>query len=71
MNLSVAVGRDDSVTKHVLPFKRYFEDDNNLYLLTKYCQHKTLEQLLYERKKLNEFQVSIIMRHLLTGVQYL
>ena len=33
-------------SSHILKFDRYFEDQDNLYMLFQYCKHKTVDNLL-------------------------
>lgn len=58
-------------SQHILKFERYFEDQDNLYMLFQYCKHKTLAELLRGQRKLIQNDVSIIIRQLVHGLLYL
>ena len=66
-NLSVATKN----LRSIVPFERYFENDKNFCLLTKYYKLGTLEQLLDKRQKLTEPEVIIIMKQVLAGLKHL
>lgn len=55
----------------VVRFERYFEDENNVYILLELCRNETLMELLKRRKRLTELEARFYMGKLLDAVQYL
>ncbi|KAJ0395099.1 hypothetical protein ATCC90586_001496 [Pythium insidiosum] len=56
---------------NVVAFDRYFEDDNNAYILLELCRNQSLSDLLRRRKRLSEAEVRFYVRQLVEGLIYL
>ena len=56
---------------HVVKFKKYFHDDNFVYLLLELCKNTSLSQLMKNRKKLSELETKYYTRQIIKGLVYL
>ncbi|CAD8146010.1 unnamed protein product [Paramecium pentaurelia] len=57
--------------QNVVGFHRYFEDDENVYILLELCTNQTMNELLKRRKRLTELEVQCYLMQILIALQYL
>ena len=56
---------------HVVDFRSYFEDKDNVYMIMELCESSTLAQLVKKRKRLSEPEVQYYMSQLLAAVSFM
>ncbi|TMW56886.1 hypothetical protein Poli38472_002811 [Pythium oligandrum] len=56
---------------NVVQFERYFEDEENAYMLLELCRNQSLSDLLRRRKRLSEAEVRFYIRQMIDGIAYL
>lgn len=57
--------------KNIVHFEKYFEDQNNEYIIMELCQNRSLKELVRGRKKLNEVETRFFMMQIIEGVEYI
>jgi polo-like kinase 1 len=57
--------------KNIAKFLKYFEDDQNLYILLELCPNESLSVLLRRRKRLVELEVQCYLVQVLLALKYL
>ena len=56
---------------NIVAFEHYFEDSENVYLLSEICLNQTLNELLKRRKKLTELEVQCYAVQIIKALKYL
>ncbi|CAD8126970.1 unnamed protein product [Paramecium sonneborni] len=57
--------------QNIVGFHKYFEDDENVYILLELCTNQTLNELLKRRKRLTELEVQCYLMQILKALSYL
>ena len=56
---------------NIVNFSHYFEDKNNIYILSELCENQTLRNLIKNRKHLTELEVQCYMIQLIKALKYI
>lgn len=56
---------------NIVQFHRFFETDDNVYILLELCTNQSLSDLLRRRKRLTELEAQCYLYQILTGINYL
>ena len=56
---------------NIVKFERYFEDNENVYILLEICKNKTLNELLKRRKIISELEMRYYLAQILSAVKYM
>jgi polo-like kinase 1 len=56
---------------HIVKFEKFFEDDENVYILLEVCSQQTLMELQRRKRRLNEQEAVYLMQQTLDGVKYM
>ena len=57
--------------ENIVKFERYFEDEENVYIIMELCYNNTLHELLKRRKKLTELETQYYVYYLIKALQYI
>ena len=57
--------------ENIVKFEHYFEDTDNVYMLTELCTNQTLHELLRRRKTITELEVQYYVYQLIKALKYL
>eukprot|EP00039_Didymoeca_costata_P022449 m.4533 g.4533 ORF g.4533 m.4533 type:complete len:630 (+) comp3010_c0_seq1:293-2182(+) len=57
--------------EHVVGFRRFFEDDSNVYILLEVCASQTMMELHKRRRTLTEPEVRFYLKQTVEGTQYM
>ena len=57
--------------ENIVKFEHYFEDVENVYILTELCHNQTLNDLLKRRKRLTELEVQYYVLQMVKALKYL
>lgn len=56
---------------NIVEFKRFFEDNDNVYILLELCSNNTLNDLLRRRKRLSELETQFYLSQIFSALNYL
>lgn len=57
--------------QHIVKFEKFFEDNENVYILLEVCTQQTLMELQRRKRRLSELEASYIMKQTLDGVKHM
>jgi polo-like kinase 1 len=56
---------------YIVKFEHFFEDTENVYLLLEICTQQTMMELLKRKRRLDECEVTYLMKQTFEGVKYM
>ncbi|OMJ87277.1 hypothetical protein SteCoe_11045 [Stentor coeruleus] len=55
----------------IVSFERFFEDNENLYILLEICSNQTMNELMRRRKRLSELEIQCYLAQIISALKYL
>lgn len=56
---------------NIVAFERFFEDNENLYIILEICSNQTMNELMRRRKRLSELEIQCYLAQIISALKYL